>query len=137
MKSAIRNNAIARYDDDTPLGPPRIVTTAYRPKRPPRKRKAVAIGGAAVVRKRSVEAADRADQATADYIGPRRDCQAAWHSAQQCLSGVGGVAAASFGSGRILWMQRSFSKTALLRGPHFRYGWTTLTTRMRYGTPLV
>jgi hypothetical protein len=29
----------------------RIVTTAYRPKRPPRKRKAVAIAGPAIVRK--------------------------------------------------------------------------------------
>ncbi len=29
-----------------------IVTTAYRPKRPPRKRKAVAIAGPAIVRKR-------------------------------------------------------------------------------------
>ena len=31
--------------------PSRIVTTAYRPKRPPRKRKAVAIAGPAIVRK--------------------------------------------------------------------------------------
>jgi hypothetical protein len=40
----------------------RIVTTAYRPKRQPKKRKAVAIAGPAVVRKRAVAPVEPDDQ---------------------------------------------------------------------------
>jgi DNA invertase Pin-like site-specific DNA recombinase len=46
-----------------------------------------------------------AGQAAEGHVGSRGDRQEDRHSAQQCLSGVGGIAAVSFGSGRILWMQ--------------------------------
>jgi hypothetical protein len=60
----------------------RIVTTAYRPKRPPKKRKAVAIAGPVIVRKakatKGVHTADTPKPGQAVKVSSREDTGQRW-----------------------------------------------------------